>query len=95
LFNDTFELYFAKTKEDFKINGKPTFVSGISHKNIAWSSDVKYKFKNTDKMDKQWWDMTDEHFIVWMRTAGLPNFRKLWGSVPNTNTVGDKSGISL
>jgi len=25
--------------------------------------------------------MTDEHFIVWMRTAGLPNFRKLWGKV--------------
>lgn len=27
--------------------------------------------------------MTDEHFIVWMRTAGLPNFRKLYGSVSN------------
>ena len=26
-------------------------------------------------------DMTDEHFIVWMRTAGLPNFRKLWGKI--------------
>jgi len=25
--------------------------------------------------------MTDEHFIVWMRTAGLPNFRKLWGKI--------------
>ena len=23
-----------------------------------------------------------EHFIVWMRTAGLPNFRKLWGKIP-------------
>jgi hypothetical protein len=27
--------------------------------------------------------MTDEHFIVWMRTAGLPNFRKLWGRIDN------------
>ena len=25
--------------------------------------------------------MTDEHFIVWMRTAGLPNFRKLYGNL--------------
>jgi hypothetical protein len=24
-----------------------------------------------------------EHFIVWMRTAGLPNFRKLWGRLPD------------
>jgi hypothetical protein len=25
--------------------------------------------------------MTDEHFIVWMRSAGLPHFRKLWGHI--------------
>ena len=27
----------------------------------------------------QWLDMEDEHFIVWMRNSGLPNFQKLWG----------------
>ena len=29
--------------------------------------------------------MTDEHFIVWMRPAGLPNFRKLWGRITDTD----------
>ena len=40
-------------------------------------------------MKKQWIDMTDEHFIVWMRPSGLPNFRKLWGRIRNGND-GDK-----
>jgi len=42
------------------------------------------KDKNPSKknwQDIQWHDMEDEHFIVWMRTAGLPNFRKLWGKI--------------
>jgi len=32
--------------------------------------------------------MKDEHFIVWMRTAGLPNFRKLWGRIDGDLEVG-------
>lgn len=31
--------------------------------------------------DIQWHDMQDPHFINWMRTAGLPNFSKLYGVI--------------
>ena len=29
--------------------------------------------------------LRDEHFVVWMRTAGLPTFRKLYGTLTNPN----------
>ena len=57
---------------------------------------MQYKFQNTpgDWQSKQWWDMRDEHFVVWMRTAGLPNFRKLWGHLsPATGKPAMKKGF--
>lgn len=30
-----------------------------------------------------------EHFMVWMRTAGLGRFKKLWGRVHDTIPKGD------
>ena len=65
----------------------------ISDDNIAWESDKEYKFKNGpgNWRSKQWWDVTDQHFIVWMRTAGLPNFRKLWGEIKSDLTQGTYS----
>lgn len=54
----------------------------INETGIAWDSDRKSRFKpplNADRI--QWLDVTDEHFMVWMRPAGLPNFKKLWGRI--------------
>jgi hypothetical protein len=73
-FNDEYTLY--------KADG--TTQVTIDETNIAWPSDRNNKFKNptaTVDSTKQWIDMEDEHFIVWMRTAGLPDFRKLWGRI--------------
>jgi len=54
----------------------------IDPTNIAWPSDRENKFKNPNKdLKGQWANIEDEHFIVWMRTAGLPDFRKLWGKL--------------
>lgn len=88
VFNDTYELYDSNNKR-----------IAIDETNIAWSSDIQYKFKNLDDKslpepyksykDVQWLDMQNEHFIVWMRTAGLPNFRKLWGKIKDGLEPGD------
>lgn len=78
LFNDTYTLY----------NSDKTQLIDIDENDIAWEADKKLKYKNIKKPpegkkweDIQWIDMTDEHFMVWMRPAGLPDFRKLWGRV--------------
>jgi len=80
LFNDTFEIYdMAGTNLT------------IDNKDIAWQSDVDNKFKNLDQPDWdkiQWTNVENEGFIVWMRTAGLPNFRKLYGKLNNDLSEG-------
>ena len=69
-FNDTFNLSYS--------NGTPI---EINQDNIAFKADKEKHFKNSQDQSKQWVDMTDEHFIVWMRPAAFPNFRKLWGRI--------------
>jgi hypothetical protein len=73
-FNDTYTLHKNDDPDSdhFKI-----------HKDdIAWEIDKDQKFKHQDDhKDKQWIDVKDKDFIVWMAPAGLPTFRKLYGKI--------------
>ena len=77
-FNDEFVFYKEKKDDNNKIE--------INEKNISRKSD-REKFKNVDR-SKQWTDIENEHFIVWMRPSPLPNFRKLWGRIEEQIDIG-------
>ena len=70
-FNDTYSLKNEENKNLF-----------INETNIAWNSDRSFKFKSPLNAERlQWINVTDEHFMVWMRPAATNNFRKLWGRI--------------
>ena len=81
-FNDTFK---------FNINNN---LLPVDETNIAFAKDKKLFKKNPDK-SKQWTDMTDEHFLVWMRPSGLPNPKKLWGRINQDLKKGDIIDITI
>jgi len=104
-FNDTFNatLYSASSP-----NGQ--FLSGGAWQRygIAWSSDINDKFKPVDaplpndtvtRVGPGGFvlpDVTDEDFIVWMRTAGLPTFKKLYRKIETVNlNPGDILSINV
>lgn len=69
VFNDTFSLWRGDTPISLRKSG------------IAWESDREKKFKNPPPNTpgiRVIPDLEDEDFIVWMRTAGLPDFKKLY-----------------
>lgn len=105
MFNDTFAATFIA--ED----GSSTAMEGANwdSSNIAWASDADKFIQPTD-IDV--WcdgtqitcigpggfidDVTDPHFMVWMRTAGLPTFKKLYAKIANQQlNPGDKLEITV
>ncbi|OIV97272.1 hypothetical protein TanjilG_07024 [Lupinus angustifolius] len=83
MFNDTYK--FSRGPSELKVNKK----------NIAWKSDRNHKFgKDVYPFNFQNGTLTgggkldptiplsdQEDLIVWMRTAALPSFRKLYGRI--------------
>ena len=82
IFNDTYKLYSNNLGVGYNIY--------INESNIAWPEDKVYRFiKPENYSDLQWLDINDEHFMVWMRPAAIPNFRKLWGRIKTKLTAGN------
>ena len=82
---------FFNDRFTFKIGGENLVVDET---NIAFGKDKKLYDKNPDP-SKQWIDMTNEHFLVWMRPSGLPNPRKLWGRINRDLKKGETIDITI
>jgi len=98
-FNDSYEIHFNKTFVHNNDNNEETINNNNNINNniniykdgIASKSDKK-RFKNIKEenwRDIQWLDVEDERFMVWMRPAGLNNFRKIWGKINKTLQEGN------
>uniref|UniRef100_A0A7S2TZW9 ALA-interacting subunit n=1 Tax=Lotharella oceanica TaxID=641309 RepID=A0A7S2TZW9_9EUKA len=86
-FNDTFRAFYCPPNSD-----TCELLTGNDWKStdIAWQSDVDTKFRsrplasdetNVGPQGFALPPVDNENFIVWMRAAGLPTFRKLYSTV--------------
>lgn len=97
LFNDTY---------GFSVKNK---VLEVSKRNIAWKSDQEHKF-GSDVYPKNFQSGSliggaklnasiplseQEDLIVWMRTAALPTFRKLYGKIETDLEVNDEITVVI
>lgn len=69
--------YFRDIYSDWRVGGKPI---EPKFENIVYKAD-KEKYQNFENFENQWINMTDEHFINWMRPSPFSNPRKLWGII--------------
>ena len=81
-FNDTYA---------FKINNAPL---DVKETDITFEKD-RDLFKKNYSLSKQWTDITNEHFLVWMRPSGLPNPKKLWGRIEGDLESGSQIEVTI
>lgn len=87
-FNDTYKVFHRHP------DGKQSETVAVRETGIAWESDLDHRFAsfepqnfNTIPSLRGGGDLggqkvsENEHFVVWMRNAANPHFRKLWGVI--------------
>jgi hypothetical protein len=71
---------FTTFNDSYRLLGPEGDELPVEQQGISWPGDRGTKFRRGPNSSAlQWMDPEDERFINWMRTAGLPTFRKLWG----------------
>lgn len=82
---------YSQFNDNYIITWANGTVIPLSTNGVAWASDVDTKFNNPPEGTpgiRVIPDFKNVDFIVWMRTAALPTFRKLWRII-NEPLVGD------
>lgn len=79
----------------------------VEETNISWKKDREHKYADIPTSNFQTNPALqggasipttlkqDEHFIVWMRPATLPNFQKLWGRIGQDIPTGTRLTIEV
>lgn len=103
MFNDTFSAPIVHASS----GGTVSLLNTWSEDNIAWPLDKEKKFKNPNNGQivrpetkigpggTKLANVTDEHFIVWMRVAALPTFRKLYARLHHDFKKGDIVSLTV
>eukprot|EP00467_Chlorarachnion_reptans_P023424 CAMPEP_0114514962 /NCGR_PEP_ID=MMETSP0109-20121206/16449_1 /TAXON_ID=29199 /ORGANISM="Chlorarachnion reptans, Strain CCCM449" /LENGTH=336 /DNA_ID=CAMNT_0001695069 /DNA_START=58 /DNA_END=1068 /DNA_ORIENTATION=- len=98
-FNDTFRGFICQNDNNCQL------LTGDEWKqtDISWESDRQTKFRARPLRsgetnvgpNGQLPSIDDENFIVWMRTAGLPDFRNLYSTIDRSFSKGDQLKIEI
>ena len=88
-FNDRYKIWTL-----YNNNGEFVRNITVNESNIARKAD-RDNYNNSEYLEKQWINITDEHFLVWMRPSPLPNFTKLWGRIQENLEEGTKLNVTI